>query len=184
VLHRDLKPANVLYSPSGQLRLADFGAARSHASPRDMTNEVVTLPYRAPELLFGATFYSAAVDMWAVGCIFAELMLREALFPGMSEVDQLSKIFNILGTPTDLLWPDAKLLGAYIEFEPREAMSLESIFSAAQPGEGGVDLLLQMLVLDPRRRISAEEALAHRYFSAAPLAVDSCPLPSSKARRE
>ncbi|KAL6059287.1 Cyclin-dependent kinase D-2, variant 2 [Balamuthia mandrillaris] len=106
VLHRDLKPNNLLISPNGVLKLADFGLARFWGSPdRRFTHQVVTRWYRAPELLFGAQAYSSSVDIWACGCIFAELMLRRPYFPGDSEIDQLGKIFAALGTPTEEIWP-------------------------------------------------------------------------------
>jgi cyclin-dependent kinase 7 len=79
----DLKPANLLFSPTGDMKIADFGLARSHSSPLKMTHKVVTTWYRAPELLFGANYYAGGVDMWAVGCIFAEIVLRTPLFPGI-----------------------------------------------------------------------------------------------------
>jgi len=105
VLHRDLKPSNLLLSPSGLLKIADFGLARVYGSPnREMTATVVTIHYRAPELLFGAKEYGPAVDMWSVGCIFAELMMRVPFFAGNGEIDQLGKIFHALGTPTLLVF--------------------------------------------------------------------------------
>src|SRR5437660_933005 len=82
ILYSDLKPANLLIDASGVVKLADFGLARTYGSPEELTNEVVTRWYRAPELLFGAPLYSGAVDVWAVGCIFAELIFRVPLFPG------------------------------------------------------------------------------------------------------
>ena len=103
-LHRDLKPGNLLVSPSGELKIADFGLARECGDPgARMTSQVVTRWYRAPELLLGSRAYSAAVDMWAVGCIFAELMLRTPYLPGESDAAQLTTIFRAIGTPTSCL---------------------------------------------------------------------------------
>lgn len=100
ILHRDLKPANLLVGGDGNLKLADFGFARSFGSNEQLTSEVCTRWYRSPELLFGARAYGAAIDIWAFGCIFAELILRTALFKGEdNDISQLSKIFNVLGTP-------------------------------------------------------------------------------------
>ncbi|RUS20671.1 hypothetical protein BC937DRAFT_94662 [Endogone sp. FLAS-F59071] len=106
VLHRDMKPNNLLLNgETGELKIADFGLARDWGDPgRAMTSQVVTRWYRAPELLMGAKQYSYAVDIWSVGCIFAELMLRTPYFAGESDIDQLTKIFHALGTPTEQEW--------------------------------------------------------------------------------
>ena len=107
VLHRDLKPQNLLINMDGQLKLADFGLARAFGIPvRSLTHEVVTLWYRAPDVLMGSKHYNTSVDMWSVGCIFAEMITGRPLFPGTSEKDQLNKIFEILGTPNIKTWPN------------------------------------------------------------------------------
>ncbi|KAG6333535.1 hypothetical protein ID866_5546 [Astraeus odoratus] len=106
ILHRDLKPNNLLVASDGQLKIADFGLARDFADPGyKMTNQVITRWYRPPELLFGCRYYSSAVDIWSVGCIFAELMLRTPYLPGETDMDQLKTIFRALGTPTEEEWP-------------------------------------------------------------------------------
>ena len=106
VLHRDLKPQNILVSKDGRLKLADFGLARSFVPPiRAFTHEVVTLWYRPPEILMGCKVYGLPMDMWAVGTIMAEMVSKRPFFPGDSEVDELFKIFRILGTPTEKTWP-------------------------------------------------------------------------------
>lgn len=93
IVHRDLKTSNLLMNNRGQIKVADFGLARTYGEPLgDMTQLVVTLWYRSPELLLGATEYSTAVDMWSIGCIFGELILKEPLLPGKGEIDQLSKV--------------------------------------------------------------------------------------------
>ncbi|XP_043705965.1 cyclin-dependent kinase G-2 isoform X2 [Telopea speciosissima] len=118
VLHRDLKTSNLLLNNRGELKICDFGLARQYGSPlKPYTHLVVTLWYRAPELLLGAKLYSTAVDMWSLGCIMAELLAKEPLFPGKAEVDQLDKIFKMLGTPNEAIWPGfSKLPGVKVNF--------------------------------------------------------------------
>jgi CTD kinase subunit alpha len=108
ILHRDIKGSNILLNSKGQLKLADFGLARlyhKHRDNLDYTNRVITLWYRPPELLLGATAYGPAVDIWSVGCIMLEMVTKKAVFPGMDEIDQLSKIWNVMGSPTSETWP-------------------------------------------------------------------------------
>ncbi|KAL3818674.1 hypothetical protein ACJIZ3_004579 [Penstemon smallii] len=114
VLHRDLKTSNLLLNNQGELKICDFGLARQYGSPlKPYTHLVVTLWYRAPELLLGAKQYSTAIDMWSLGCIMAELLSKEPLFNGKSELDQLDKIFRVLGTPNEAIWPGCTKLPAY-----------------------------------------------------------------------
>jgi cyclin-dependent kinase 7 len=104
VIHRDLKPENLLLKRNGILKIADFGFARFIASPgREMTTGVISEWYRPPEIFFGAQYYSYSVDMWSVGCIFAEFLLKEPLFRGQGERDILTKIFYLLGVPNVLI---------------------------------------------------------------------------------
>lgn len=178
VLHRDLKPENLLLGPDGQVKIGDFGLARMYGSPnRNMTSMVCTIWYRPPELLFGAREYSGSVDMWGVGCIFAELMLRMPYLTGMNEIDQLGKIFHALGTPTESMWPGMTSLPNYIEFTPSTAPPLSAIFSAAS--EDALDLLAKLLKFNPAERPTAAEALKHPYFSNAPAPTPPEKLPST-----
>ncbi|KAF9208412.1 Cyclin-dependent kinase catalytic subunit [Haplosporangium sp. Z 27] len=156
ILHRDLKPQNLLINKGGRLKLADFGLARAFGIPlRTYTHEVVTLWYRAPEILLGSRHYSTAVDMWSVGCIFAEMITRKPLFPGDSEIDELFKIFRLRGTPNEEIWPGVSAHKDWKqEFPQWSRKPLESVLP--QLDKDGIDLLSQMMEYDPARRISAK----------------------------
>uniref|UniRef100_A0A8B9DG72 Cyclin-dependent kinase 7 n=1 Tax=Anser cygnoides TaxID=8845 RepID=A0A8B9DG72_ANSCY len=209
ILHRDLKPNNLLLDENGVLKLADFGLAKSFGSPnRVYTHQVVTRWYRAPELLFGARMYGVSVDMWAVGCILAELLLRLAnckegevfrlrfrnchnhwqslrtakqkiaanhhspalgkvpFLPGDSDLDQLTRIFETLGTPTEEQWPEMTSLPDYVTFKTFPGMPLQHIFSAA--GDDLLSLLQGLFAFNPCARITATQALKQKYFSNRP----------------
>jgi len=164
VVHRDLKPQNLLIDKNGILKLADFGLARAFSLPmRTYTHEVVTLWYRAPEILLGQRQYSTPVDIWSVGCIFAEMAQRRPLFAGDSEIDQIFKIFRVLGTPKESTWPGVSNLPDFKTTFPKwQATSLSK--HAPLLDSNGVDLLSQMVCYDPEARISALDALSHPYF--------------------
>jgi cyclin-dependent kinase 7 len=163
-LHRDLKPSNILVGADGQLKLADFGLARIHGSPNPrLTSQVITRWYRPPELLFAADQYGAGVDIWSAGCIFAELMLRMPYLPGDSDIDQLAKIFQARGTPTDESWPERNRLPAYIPFSPCPVPDHTKLFSASSCA--ALALLDKMLALNPLLRPTAAEVLEHEYFT-------------------
>lgn len=166
ILHRDLKPPNLLINREGQLKLADFGLARAFGIPvRSYTHEVVTLWYRAPDVLLGSRKYSTPVDIWSVGCIFAEMANGRPLVAGTSESDQLDRIFRLLGTPTLQDYPGMVQLPDYspdLPPYPPPRGGLASLVPTLPPD--GVDLLSKMLQYDPARRITAQAALEHPFF--------------------
>ncbi|EDM10209.1 cyclin-dependent kinase 7 (homolog of Xenopus MO15 cdk-activating kinase), isoform CRA_a [Rattus norvegicus] len=176
ILHRDLKPNNLLLDENGVLKLADFGLAKSFGSPnRAYTHQVVTRWYRAPELLFGARMYGVGVDMWAVGCILAELLLRVPFLPGDSDLDQLTRIFETLGTPTEEQWPDMCSLPDYVTFKSFPGIPLQHIFIAA--GDDLLELIQGLFLFNPCTRITASQALRTKYFSNRPGPTPGCQLP-------
>lgn len=173
VLHRDLKPQNLLINREGELKLADFGLARAFGIPvRDYTHEVVTLWYRPPDVLMGSKKYSTPVDVWSIGCIFAEMHNGKPLFPGQKPEDQLDLLFKALGTPSEGSFPGLESLPSY-KPETYQVYSAPSSIAHLVPGleAQGVDLLSKMLLHDPVQRISAADALRHPFFSALPRAL-------------
>lgn len=164
IIHRDMKPQNLLLNRQGLIKLCDFGLARAFTIPlRNYTHEVVTLWYRAPEILFGSQLYSLPIDIWSTGCIIAEMITKKPLFPGDSEIDELYSIFKILGTPTEDNFPGVTQFTTYTSTFPKwQPKRLEDIMPDADPL--AIDLISQMLVYDPAKRISAKAALDHPYF--------------------
>eukprot|EP00571_Detonula_confervacea_P005609 CAMPEP_0172322142 /NCGR_PEP_ID=MMETSP1058-20130122/45102_1 /TAXON_ID=83371 /ORGANISM="Detonula confervacea, Strain CCMP 353" /LENGTH=744 /DNA_ID=CAMNT_0013037801 /DNA_START=32 /DNA_END=2266 /DNA_ORIENTATION=- len=190
-VHRDLKPSNVLITDKYQVKLADFGLARSlessligrvgsnesfNSNEGEYTNKVITLWYRPPELLLGETKYGTAVDIWSAGCIFAEIILGRPIFTGKTDLDQLKLIFDLVGTPNERSWEgfgELKLIRTgeiTIEKERRPKLR-EKYGNRIQPAPA-LSLLEKLLELDPKKRFTARGALHHRYFQSEPVAPD------------
>jgi serine/threonine protein kinase len=165
ILHRDLKPQNLLIDRQGFLKLADFGLARAVCVPvRPYTHEVITLWYRAPEILLGSQAYSMPVDIWSAGCIFAEMLTKRPLFPGDSEIDEIFRIFRTMGTPGEDIWRGCTTLPDFkTDFPKWVKQDLKKMFVTVD--STAVELLESMLVYEPAQRISAKAALQHPYFN-------------------
>ncbi|OTA60387.1 kinase-like protein [Hypoxylon sp. EC38] len=192
ILHRDLKTSNLLLNNRGQLKIADFGMARyvGDPAPPKLTQLVVTLWYRAPELLLGTKTYGAAIDMWSVGCIFGELLTREPLLQGKTEVDELSKIFELCGIPTDESWPGFRRLpnARHLRLPKSSAANTGPVIRARFPllTTAGCALLTSLLSLNPDQRPTAKEMLQHEFFKQDPKPKHEAMFPTfpSKAGQE
>lgn len=173
IMHRDIKPENILLNKFGHLKLCDFGLARYFSVPmRQYSPEVVSLWYRAPELLFSPRAYDLSIDIWSAGCIIAEMSRGSVLFNSDSQLDLIHKILSVLGTPEDtsiLHLPEGVTVPKY---EPQE---MSEVLKTDDPEL--IDLVSKMLLIDPMKRISAIDILGHPFFNDLPEAVRSMSLP-------
>ncbi|KAJ2366963.1 hypothetical protein H4S02_002145 [Coemansia sp. RSA 2611] len=167
VVHRDLKLPNLLMTRDGVVKIADFGLARQlHRPRRPMTPQVVTLWYRAPELILGATDYSAAVDMWSVGCIFGELLTHKPFMPGTTEAEQMRLIAETIGAPSERIWPGFSRLPLARSIAVPDCRLNNLKIKVRNASANAILLLNGLLTYDPLKRISIQRALAHGYFVA------------------
>jgi serine/threonine protein kinase len=160
IIHRDIKLSNLLYNNKGQLKLADFGLARlfSYPSTTEMTLKVVSLWYRAPELLLGSETYTTAIDVWSIGCVVSELLAHRNLMDGDNELDQLSKIFRLLGSPNSRIWPELgdlkyitnNTINLGVEQDKYPYSDLGRVFPELH--NEGIDFINSLLTYDPSKR--------------------------------
>ncbi|XP_072973190.1 protein IMPAIRED IN BABA-INDUCED STERILITY 1-like isoform X2 [Typha angustifolia] len=185
IIHRDIKGANLLVNNDGVLKMADFGLANyfNPGKKQPLTSRVVTLWYRPPELLLGSTDYEASVDLWSVGCVFAELFQGKPILQGRTEVEQLHKIFKLCGSPSDEYWKKSKLPHATI-FKPHHPYEscLQETFKSMP--ETALSLLETLLSVEPYKRGTASTALSSEYFKTKPYACKPSSLPKYPPNKE
>ncbi|KAL8140872.1 hypothetical protein V2J09_006893 [Rumex salicifolius] len=185
VLHRDIKGSNLLIDDNGILKIADFGLANIYdpGCKQSMTSRVVTLWYRPPELLLGATYYGASVDLWSAGCILAELLTGKPILPGRTEVEQLHKIFKLCGSPTEEYWKKHKLPNATL-FKPQQPYKRCVTDTFKDFPSSSLPLVESLLSIDPDDRVTAAAALNSEFFTTEPLACDPSSLPHYPPTKE
>ncbi|XP_042398138.1 probable serine/threonine-protein kinase At1g54610 [Zingiber officinale] len=185
VLHRDIKGSNLLIDNEGLLKIADFGLATFFDPSRKhpMTSRVVTLWYRAPELLLGATDYGVGIDLWSAGCILAELLAGKPIMPGRTEVEQLHKIFKLCGSPSEEYWKKSKLPHTTI-FKPQQPYKrfIKETFKDFPPSS--LPLIETLLAIDPIERLTATAALNSEFFNTPPYACEPSSLPKYPPSKE
>jgi len=197
IIHRDIKPSNILLSAAGVLKLADFGLSRvigtgtdpaEHgvargtpvgSSTQDLSHQVATRWYRPPELLFASRSYTFSADIWSAGAVVAELFALRPLFPGSNDIDQMFRVFQIMGNPTPENWPGVELLPDFnkVCFSALRPISLSLLIPRLGPRD--VQFLESLLALDPAKRCTASDACNADYFHTQPLPSDHFLLPCS-----
>ena len=185
VLHRDIKGSNLLIDNNGILKIGDFGLATFfHPDKKQLlTSRVVTLWYRAPELLLGATSYGSAIDMWSVGCILAELFVGKPIMPGRTEVEQMHKIFKLCGSPSEEYWKKTKLPHA-TSFKPQQPYKRHIAETFKDLPSSALELVDDLLSVEPQERSSASSSLKSKFFTTAPLPCDPFSLPKYSPSKE
>lgn len=185
VMHRDIKGSNILISNEGILKIADFGLANfsNFGTKQPLTSRVVTLWYRPPELLLGATDYGPSVDLWSVGCVFAEILLGKPLLQGRTEVEQLHKIFKLCGSPPDEYWKKSRLPHATL-FKPQQHYNSSFHETCKDLPSPAAKLIEMLLSVESYKRGSASSALASEYFTTKPYACDPSSLPKYPPNKE
>lgn len=186
IVHRDIKPSNILINQEGILKICDLGLCKFYIKDDKSTtqhetwsSQAGTSYYRAPELIFGSEKYDNKVDIWAVGCIMAELINGKVLFKSQNELEQIELIMNLLGTPNENVWEDFAEISdnAQLILKDKKPMNLHKVFPNWNDNE--IDLFSKLLVYDPKKRISALEAMGHNWFFSEPVPV-ACQFDGSK----
>lgn len=193
ILHRDIKGNNLLIAADGTIKLADFGLARPFADPnsrRPMTRDVITTYYRPPELFYGARFYSSKVDVWSVGVVICELVIRNFFLPGNTDIESITMISDLLGPPTEESWPGVTKLPNFIDLAPKNTGGPRNVLPPrkGQPlawwrsrlaliGDDGIDVVRGMLTADPKKRLDSKQVLQHAYWTNTPRPTEPALLP-------
>jgi len=169
IIHRDIKPANILINHRGEIKIADFGLSRGYKPNCLMSSNVVTQWYRSPELLLGSTRYTPSIDVWSVGCIMAELLLKKPLFRGSNVFDQIRRIWWLCGTPNNQTWPNVSKLPLFNQYGNWTIIKCDFVNKLTNKNNARfkkyeVKLLENLLKINPQHRITAKNALIHSYF--------------------
>ncbi|KAB2628649.1 serine/threonine-protein kinase [Pyrus ussuriensis x Pyrus communis] len=185
VLHRDIKGSNLLLDNNGALKIGDFGLATFYEPDQNqaLTSRVVTLWYRAPELLLGSTEYGVSIDLWSTGCILAEMYAGKPIMPGRTEVEQMHKIFKLCGSPSEEFWKKTKLPLA-TSFKPQQPYKRRIADTFKDVPPSALELIEKLLAIEPETRGSAASALSSEFFSTHPLPCDPSDLPKYRPSKE